>query len=257
MPFPLPLDHKFGCVCLVNAGVDGALRDDVLDLGKSVFAVGGPPFEVEQHWREWLGSVKVGNLAQTSLTLFTHAPSNHPEILDEENHFLARSALSIFYGLLTAEVFHYDSGLILSGANTGGGVSVRQVSDLERHIRPNGVHVRRMSFVTLQRAASIAAGLRAVHLPQPQYERFRNGFRAWLRGVQEYYGGDRLHQFVRSVEAIVKPEIGRNEALFVHRCQVFAGASDATRKLFRELYQLRSQTEHMNSIDSVLAKYSP
>jgi hypothetical protein len=81
-----------------------------------------------------------------------------------------------------AEVFTMSSGLVLSGANTGGDVSVRQVSDLDPHIRPNGVHVRRISVLTLQRAANIAAGLRAIH-SLPQHERLRNGFRAWLRGV--------------------------------------------------------------------------
>jgi len=90
-----------------------------------------------------------------------------------------------------------------------------------------------------------------------QYERLKRGFHAWLRGVQEYYGGDRLHQFVRAVEAVVKPEIGRSEALFVHRCQIFAGTSEVARERLRELYHLRSQTEHMNPFDSVLANYGP
>jgi hypothetical protein len=257
MPFALPEGQKFGCMCLVNAGVDRALRDGVFNLGNDISAVCGPPFEIEEHWREWLGSVKVGNLAQTSLALLSHSASNRPEILDGENETLVKNALSVFYGLLMAEVFHHDGGLILSGANVGAGVSVRQVIDLEPHVRPNGVHVRTISAVTLQRAANSATALRALHSSTRQYERFRNGFRAWLGGIREYYGGDRLHQFVRAVEAIVKPEIGRSEALFVHRCQVFAGTSDSTRELLRELYQLRSQAEHMNSFDSVLAKYDP
>ena len=148
MPFTLPGGHKFGCVCLVNAGVDRTLRDGLLDLGNSVTAIFGPPFEIEQHWHEWLGSVKVGSLAQSSLALLAHTQSTHPEILDHENEALVRNASSIFYGLLMAEVFHHDRGLVLSGANTGGGVSVRQVSDLEPHVRPNGVHVRRISVTT-------------------------------------------------------------------------------------------------------------
>lgn len=257
MPFALPLGHKFGSLCLVNAAVDRDLRERVLNLPENVSAIFGPPFEIEAHWREWLGSVRVENLAQTSLALLAHTQSNHPEILDGENEALLKTTSSIFYGLLMAEVFHHDSGLLLSGANTEGVISVRQVIDLEPHIRPNGVHVRRISEIALQRAVNIGAGLRATHLPAPHYARLQSGFRAWLRGVREYYGGDRLHQFVRSVEAIVKPEIGRSEALFIHRCQIFAGSSDAARQTLRELYQLRSQTEHMNTIDIVLANYDP
>ena len=62
---------------------------------------------------------------------------------------------------------------------------------------------------------------------------------------------------MRAVEAVVKPEIGRSEALFVHRCQIFVGTSDALRELCRELYQLRSHAEHMNPLESVLANYAP
>jgi hypothetical protein len=253
MPFTLGRDRKFGCVCLVNAGVDRALRNELLDLGHDTLAIFAPPFEIEEHWRGWLGSVKVADLAKSSLTLLSHAQSNCPAILDDENKRLVRIAMGVFYGLLLVEIFCHDNGLILSGGNAGTGVSVRQVSDLLRHLRPNGVHTRTISSVTLKRAANIAAGLRTIHVPR-QYERLRNGFDALLRGFREYSGGNRLHQFVRSIEAIVKPEIGRSERLFAHRCQIFVGASW---ELLRELYQLRSQTEHMNSLDSVLEKYAP
>jgi hypothetical protein len=176
MPFTLPLGHKFGALCLVNAAVDRDLRDRVLDLPDDVSAIFGPPFEIEAHWRVWLGSVKSRNLAQTSLALLAHNQSNRPEILDGENEAMLKTASSIFYGLLMAEVFHHDSGLLLSGANPAGAVSVRQVSDLEPHIRPNGVHVHRISEITLQRAAKIATGLRATHAPAPRYARLQRGF---------------------------------------------------------------------------------
>jgi hypothetical protein len=108
MPFALPEGHKFGCVCLVNAGVDRTLRDGLLDLGNNISAIFGPPFEIEEYWREWLGSVKVGHLAQSSLTLLAHTQSNRPEVLDDENDALVRTAWSVFYGLLNGGGFHHE-----------------------------------------------------------------------------------------------------------------------------------------------------
>ena len=92
MPFRLPEGHKFACVCLVYAGVDRTLKDQLLDLGSGVRAIFGSPFEIEGHWREWLGTVKAQNLAQTSLALLAHAQSNRPGVLDDENEALVNIA---------------------------------------------------------------------------------------------------------------------------------------------------------------------
>jgi len=254
MPFPLPVGHKFACVCLINAGTDRILMDQSHDLGGDVWAIFSPPFEVDKHWRDWLGTVKIENLRQTSLTLLAHAQSNQPDILDKENETLATSAFGVFYGLFMTEIFHHNGAFVLKGANTGQGATVRQVADLQQHIMPNGVNPWRITMATLQRAAHIATGVGAIH-SSSQHQRLQNGYRAWQRGLREYYGCDRLHQFVRAVEAVVKPEIGRTEALFIHRCQIFVRPSGTARAIFRDLYQLRSQTEHMNPDDSVLARY--
>jgi len=74
------------------------------DLGNDVWAIFGAPFEIDGYWREWLGSVRVENLNQTSLALIAHAQSDHPEVLDHENNALAAMAAGVFYGLLMTDV---------------------------------------------------------------------------------------------------------------------------------------------------------
>ena len=254
MPFQVPLNHKFGCVCLTNAAVDRGLREP-LDLGGGFWAVFGTPLDLAPHWQTWLGSLKTENFGRAGITLLSHRPSNRPGITDDENELLIKDAFSMFLALLVCEIFHFEGGLILSGANNGGDTDIRNVSDLEPHIRPNGVHPTRISEGTIRRAYAVAAGIRSIH--SNRFGRLRRGFRAWHRGMREFHGHDRLHQFVRAVEALIKPEAGRSERLFTHRCQIFAGTSDRARALFSELYQLRSQTEHMNELESVLEAYPP
>jgi hypothetical protein len=254
MPFHVPLNHKFGCVCLTNAAVDRALREP-LDLGGGLWAIFGTPLELAPHWRNWLGSVKAQNFDRAGITLLGHRASDQPGILDDENELLVKDAFSLFLALLTCEIFHYEGGLILSGANNGGNTDIRNLSDLETHFIPNSVRPSRILEGTIRRAIPVASGIRAIH--SNRFERLRRGFRAWHRGIQQDFGEDRLHQFVRAVEAVIKPEIGRSEKLFTHRCQIFAGTSAGARALFTDLYQLRSRTEHMNGIASGLAAYPP
>jgi hypothetical protein len=73
--------------------------------------------------------------------------------------------------------------------------------------------------------------------------------------MRERNGEERVHQFVRAVGAIIKPEVGRSRALFVHRGQVFAGNSDTAKVRLGELYDLRGASEHMNPFETILADY--
>lgn len=138
----------------------------------------GPPFAIDEHWREWLGTVKVENLTRTSLALFAHAKSDRPEILDNENETLVNITTNLFYGLLMTNVLHHDNIIVLSGANIGQGASVRQVSDLQPHFRPNGVGVRRITIEELQSAARIATGQQTIQSISGLHERLRSGLRA-------------------------------------------------------------------------------
>jgi hypothetical protein len=71
----------------------------------------------------------------------------------------------------------------------------------------------------------------------------------------EFYGDDRLHQFVRAVEGVIKPTIGQSRRQFVHRGQVFAGNSETARTLLGELYDLRGLAEHLHRFDAGLAAH--
>jgi hypothetical protein len=256
MPFQVPPNHKFGCVCLTNVAVDRTLQAP-LDLGDGLWAVFGTPLELAPHWQEWLGSVKTENFTRAGITIVALHPSDHPEVLDHENKSLTEQAFSVFMGLLMCEIFRLGGGLILSGANNNGRTDVRSLADLESHFMPGGVSSVALSLATIRRASLIASGLRHIDFNRAVFDRLRRGVRAWRRGVQQVYGEDRLHQFVRAVEAVIKPEAGRSAKLFTHRCQIFAGTSASERHLLSELYQMRSLAEHMNPLESVLDTYSP
>ena len=88
---------------------------------------------------------------------------------------------------------------------------------------------------------------------QPNWQRLRRGLRALFKGSRETNkDGERLHEFVRAVEALIKPRIGRSKADFVHRAQTFAMASPDTMKALGDIYEIRNCVEHLNSpLDAV------
>jgi hypothetical protein len=233
IPFVLPIGHKFACVALENAGVDHA-RHNPIDLGGNLWILFEPPFPLGEAWQGWLGSLQVQHLERSNVVLFAHNPSASPEVLDGENETLKQQVVSLCYAVFLTEVFHYDGGLVLTGANVSGTVDVRQVSPLERLYRPNQVMIAGHNQTSLLAAARVATGMQAVHAGLGHHDRLRKGFHAWLRGMMEYYGEERLHQFIRAVEAVILPPKGESTKKFAHRCQLFAGNSAQAKSLCSE-----------------------
>jgi len=256
MPFHLPVGYKFACIALENAGIERQLRDPI-DLGDGRLILFEPPFPLAEPWRTWLGSIRAETMERVSLTLFVYAPSRIPTILDAENEALKQIVLTFCYAVFLVEVFHHDGGMILTGANVEGNVTVRQVSQLEPLYRPNGVLAEPLDRQALMDAARIADGMRIVHDGLGHHERLRKGFHAWIRGLMEYNGDERLHQFIRAVEAAVMPPKGKSTSVFAHRCQLFAGNTASNKALLGELYELRNTAEHHNTFAQVLTAYQP
>jgi len=208
---------------------------------------------LDDWWRGVLGTNQAQRYERTTLAIIAHGVSANPEVQDNEDRAHRQRALSVLYGLFLTRVFQYERALALTGANEGGDIRVRQVSYLEPHYLPNRVRPDPVELATVQLASQAAAGIRTVHDPVvASFERLRRGFHAWMRGMQERYGDERLHQFVRSVEAVIKPDQGRTRRQFVSRGQVFAGNIPQSQTLLGQLFDFRSAAEHMHSIASLL-----
>jgi hypothetical protein len=86
-------------------------------------------------------------------------------------------------------------------------------------------------------------------------------FRRVIRGLDALLGGlkqtgqDRLHQFVRSLEALIFPDVGDTKRQFTHRCQTFARAAEDTRSLLQEAFDMRSDIEHLHEWDEAVQNY--
>ncbi|HXF05942.1 MAG TPA: hypothetical protein VNM72_11080 [Blastocatellia bacterium] len=251
--FMIPKGTRFACLALEGASLANGLPEQ-LDLKDGLWALLRPPFEMAEHWQEWLGSIQARHFSNSNFLLFGTHPVDQMGVSDRE---LRDKVMSLFYAILMHGVPHYDAALLLTGENWSGTINVQSVTTPYRYYRAAKVLPARIDENTLMSAAIAAAGLRTIYASKQDYRRLKKGFEAWTRGMREGVGIYRLHQFVRAIEAVVKPSTRQTRRRFVQRCQLFAGRSDQIRNLLGELYDLRSYAEHMNDYQAVLGRYGP
>ncbi|MBU6482073.1 MAG: hypothetical protein KGS09_16175 [Nitrospirae bacterium] len=120
------------------------------------------------------------------------------------------------------------------------------------HIRLDGIS----SWPDGRKPHAVADGLAAIY-GSANYDRLKRGLRALIRGMKERNAEDRLHEFVRALEALIKPEISKTKRQFVHRCQTFAVASQDSKNILDECYEIQNTVEHMHPWENALLRRAP
>lgn len=251
MPFEIARNHKFACLAIQNASVSGDMAGQI-QLAHDLWCVDQLPFGVGDFWTNHLGEGRVEQIMRSNVLIFCIAAAQQPQVLDGENQTLTQRVQRMFYALLMQLVFHHDGVELFSGARVDENPDIRQITDIRDHFRPPQVRVGRISRAHLVRAAGAEGGVQEYLRRTGRADRLWHGFHALQRGFMEFWGDERLHQFVRAVEAVLRLEAGRSRTQFAHRAQLFSGRSDENREWLLELYDLRSATEHMNDYRAVL-----
>lgn len=253
--FTIPVGYKFSCI-----GLNTNLHRDIagenlqaLELGGGLWAVFELPFKIDDIWTKWLGSIQSERFSENNLFLLAIAPSDAPDILDGENQWLSNCVQKYYYSLLLHGVAYSQQAPLLSGANTNT-PDVRQVSSLNTSYRPGYVKHQSISVNTLTSAAQVYTGIETIFRQDSKYMRIRRGLHAWRRAVEEADAHYRLHQFVRAIEAVIKPgrRVKKLTEQFIYRTQFFTGHSPASAELVSAFYELRSAAEHMYDLEPVL-----
>ena len=239
MPMRIAPGEKFACFAFTFY----AVADDVpeeLQLGPRLWAV-----------RKL--DLKLDALRDANFALYTTIPSSKPKSLDEENQ-LVETLNHFLYGILLQGVPAYGRGFSLTGADVAGEINVRQCSDLKDYRPSLGLPPFRLGVDELRRAAGLIDRLRGVDTGGADWGRLRRGLKVLFDGtLMPNKDGDRLHQFVRAVEALVKPEPEKTRNQFAHRIsQTFTLANDETRAILLQLFDLRSYVEHMHWVIDAL-----
>lgn len=223
-------------------------------LSDGTWAMPGVPVPDLGIWKEWIGSIRIEQLEKANLVLFVEEPSDNPEVLDDVHYRLKNGLSWLFY------LVHFRSGIACESADLLCGSSEQGVPRIRQMSRPPTFHQSRgyrrapITKDWLEDAIALRAGLVSLQSNLAEFQRTIRGLNILFNGLQQT-GQDRLHQFVRSLEALILPDIGQTGKQFAHRCQTFARAGDDTRALLLETFAMRSDTEHVQPWDRAVQGY--
>ena len=102
--------------------------------------------------------------------------------------------------------------------------ALQQIWAVRNHARLSPLVIREAHLVTAASLAKTKASLLA-SFPDTRSVRIFRGWWALTSALQQFYASDRIHGFVRALEAVIYPEIGKTEKQFIHRCSLFAAPS--------------------------------
>jgi hypothetical protein len=170
--------------------------------------------------------------------------------MDQENQDLETKVRRLLYALLFLGVPHYADGLILEGTNVGGVPEIRAIGDLNAYNADHGESALVMSHSHCRQAHDVYGTFKMIWSKEGQFRRLRRGILAFLKGLAEGGAYDRIHQWCRSVEALILPPKGDTTRQFARRCQAFA-TGKGVGALLKEIYDLRCRVEHLHEFDDV------
>ena len=101
-------------------------------VGPDLWVLTDIAFDVPSQWREWLGSIRTDEVADSNLFLVSKLASSTPGVLDDENQALQRSVQHFYVGLLLSAMFSPShKPIMLTGARQDVTIDIRQQSNLD------------------------------------------------------------------------------------------------------------------------------
>jgi hypothetical protein len=195
-------------------------------LTAHLWALGGTEFPIPTHWREWLGSIRAGEVDKCNLLLLSKLASSAPDILDAENKTLQQRVWTFYVGLLLSSTFApVHRPVLLTGSRRDGQIDIRQQQNLDSPIpclfRPYPAvvpdDVRRAARLGENLEALAAAPVAGGH-----WRLFRTlHIYTEARTTPEVI--DRIHQYCRCIDGVILPDVGKTKQQFKSRTEMLIG----------------------------------
>ena len=247
---------KFALLTVNNVYTD--LPDATIQLSDGTWIMPELPVPDLDIWKEWLGSSHMERLGRANLVLIVEEPSNNPGVLDDVHKRLTDDLCCLFFMLHLRPGIEIAEGAdLLSGCSMNWAPQIRQIFQMPKFYKTKGWPREPLTKDWLTDSLVLRSGYAVMKAEAKNklFERVVRGLHTLSKGLREASGQDRLHQFVRSLEALILPEPGHTKKQFAHRCQTFTCRRDNTRSLLTEAFDMRSATEHLNRWDKAVEKY--
>jgi hypothetical protein len=210
------------------------------------------PFNVDDHWKKWLGTIKVSAIENSNLVIYSSVPTTNPDILDHEHKYVQPRVFDFYYSLALYGVPGYSEANMITGTINEENVSVREFSHLDYFYVVYNGKPKIINKMDIYRIFQIYKSLSLIYsdsnIKQNKYFRLRHGLNAYFKAITERENYYRIPQLVRAIEAIIKPRIGKTKNDFAHRCKTFVVPNPDSETILLEIYELRNKVEHLHPL---------
>jgi hypothetical protein len=211
---------KFALVAVEN--VYTAFPDDQdykHQLSDGTWICARVPVTIDTHWKEWIGTIRLERLENSNLIMIVSEGSANPQLLDEHHEKLKKRLSQTFSLLQLCGVLEYGGANLLCGSFFNGKSEIRQMSEFPFFYQTMGYSRTPVTIKHLEKAVQLRKALEEMDSSPEDFKRLKWGWRVLMDGLQKEHGEERIHQFVRSLEALILPEVGKTKRQFTHRCQ--------------------------------------
>ena len=245
MSYEMPPDTKYAAIHLTGCSASDDIGD-ALHLYGDLSAHPRSTVALSAFDDERIGSDRAKAFRESNLVLMASMPSATATIRDAEWKTLEQHVFMLLYALLMHGVPNWRAATIAQGGRDSFGRFFSGRIRFQWYFRNHCMKPLIVGGDMLRRTGQVVAGLYAIHAAQGEFKRVKRGIyrmsRAWR---EELYLLDRLHEFVRALDGLMKLPKGEGEDEFVRRFQLFAQASNVE-QIAREVYRLRSIDEHLS-----------
>lgn len=249
--------YKFGYIFFNGLGESLNLDFDY-EFGDGVKFKRKIPAIDEANWREWLG-LQWKDVVTSNAIIEVKAETVSPEVLDAENQKLEFECRQLWLSAMLTGPFYLDNAYFLTGSEIDNEIRIRQFFKFDRWFNPGNKFVREIKECDIALWKNNFQQIKKIYKQKGSFLRFKRGLRCFLKGCSEQQVDFRLPYFVRSLEALIVPDIGKTAKQFKKRVSKWCRTqkenkyfSDKSQELLSEIYEIRSKFEHMHDAEVLL-----
>lgn len=245
--FTIPEGHQFSCISLCNANCGFRPQNATFSIENSVHILSSNNLEMDEVWKDWLGELLYEDFKNSNVVLISHLPSENSQDIKKITDKIVGV---LFATILLMGVKHYETGIKFHGRREDK-ISITSVGEIKERIYISfDKESLRISEENLNLIKTIFSSLKKVHKQYDPYRRLGNGFEAYCDASTHRFLDDHLHQYVRSIEALLNANKAK---LFAERCMSFFNLDNSDDaeiyKKLKLLYTIRGKVEHFNLLD--------
>lgn len=210
-------NEKFSLIAIYDCW---STVEDEVELADGTWVLPKMPTDVGETWARWVGELRMERLTDANLIPVRRIVLAVEDLRGVAHMELYQQVFDIWNMLQLSGIVYYADASALQGSFENGQANVRQMVHLDQFYLTAKSPQYPVTLARLKEAAEMAVVWRQM-AGGGKCDRFVRGGVILRQGMTEQYGQERIHQFARAIEALIKPSKSGTTKQFKNRPQTF------------------------------------